>query len=52
MQKMPKTGYCMFGSRQSAGNAKNRLLLVLSHDRRFMVMIEFFFTGLGRDRAS
>ena len=29
-------------SRQSAGNAKNRLLLVLSRDREFLVVTEFF----------
>ena len=29
-------------SRQSAGNAKNRLLLVLGRDRKFLVATEFF----------
>ena len=36
-------------SRQSGRNAKNRLLLVLDHDREFMVVTEFFLV-LCRDR--
>ena len=34
--------------RQSAGNAKNRLLLVLGRDRGFLVATEFFFGFVSR----
>ena len=38
-------------SRQSVGNAKNRLLLVLGRDRKFLITTEFFLV-LCRDTVS
>ena len=52
---MPKNGllhvWVMTGdswSRQSARNVKNRLLLVLGHDRGFLVATEFFSGSVSR----
>ena len=33
---------------QSAGNAKNKLLLVLGRDKEFLVAIEFFLGSMSR----